>query len=781
MGVPQIWELIREHQQEPTPRYPVGVALPGKRIAIDAYHILFECGFFNRTENIQDLSKPILNLTHRLKELVALDLWFLLVFDGCDKPTKIRRTSKQGKSTGQEYINDSSDVLVDSVSDPILNVIHQILNKLNISWVTTTGEGEAYCCYLQSNLHVVDYVWSNDSDCFIFGGDKILKNYSRQFEDVGVTSEYNKYFDKQKNNYITLVDYQDLVDNHLMLNKQQLLLYSILLGADYNTGVKGLGKVKSLKIVEHKEPNFGQLFHDIFNDIDDTNKLQKEVEYERFQKTVYQYCQKHTKSLFGKNYGGSLLSTDKDNFEGWPSIDIVLHYFHPSMNKVFNDSVLEPTYSNINRSQGYDRIDFLALKDLFQKYEFGNITNFDRWFHNTMHEMFLLKYILYGQNDGVDAETLRHNVKITEEKNEFVNNINRDISYWKVRYNSFLRGVIYRGNEGSPSKRSPTRSPVRSPKNSPTKSPTKSPTRSPTKRQIDILEYPYGMWIAKNCIPDNHPLVLDFQDRETMRLEQELQKKQAKNKNMSPKKRLNQYKQSTTLDSFFKRSSTPILSSARMSESPQPIIMNKLNGIRKRLFVENDETESDTNNESTAILPKAQQQISTVPNHSDTEDTDDSLIILEEISVLPRTPFERPVTTISPTKRHKQSNNIVNSIEYNDNLKIRTPEKNRIRELPPRVNSNISVLDEMFNSNATGVIESPKKPPFLARTDTFGSTTSKRSILDDINCELDEMVKEMNENDTDSTLSTVSDNDDSAKNRIQEDAFNESDDQLFDL
>ncbi|CAD1784825.1 similar to Saccharomyces cerevisiae YER041W YEN1 Holliday junction resolvase [Maudiozyma barnettii] len=779
MGVPQIWELIREHQPEPTPRYPVGVALPGKRIAIDAYHILFECGFFNKTENVQDLSKPIQNLVHRLKELVALDLWFLLVFDGNDKPMKIRRTTKPGKSSDQDYKFELSDTVVDKVGDPIMNAIHQILNILNISWITTTGEGEAFCCFLQQNLKEVDYIWSNDSDCFIFGGNKVLKNYSRQFEDVGLTSEYNKYFDKEKSNYITFVDYKDLVDNHRMLNRQQLLLYSILLGADYNTGVKGLGKVKSLKIVELRNPNFGEIFHDIFNDINDSNKSKKEIEYISFQKMVYMYCQKNTKSLFGRNYGGSLLSNDKDNFEGWPSIDIVLHYFHPSVRLSFNNSLIQPSFSNIHSSQGYDRINFLELKDILEKYEFGNITNFDRWFHNTMHEMFLVKYMLYSNKES-DSETLRKNVKITEEKTVFVNNINRDISHWKVRYTSFLPGVIYMGFDKSPSKRSPSRSPVRSPKKCSTESPTKSPTRSPTKRQIDIIEFPYGVWIEKTCIPDDHPLVLDFQDREAKRIEQEQRKKENKKKNMSPKKRLNQYKQSTTLDSFFKKSSARVSNTTGTVVGTQSMTNNQLNTVKKRLFVENDEVDGNIKGELVTNTQSSQIKRNNM-NHSEAEDTDDSLIILEERPIIPKTPIENRAMSSSPSKRHKLSNGTPRPIEISDDLQDIIPESSRERKVTPKVLYDAGVLNELFNRKTTRTIISPKKVPFLARTDTFGSPSSKRSILDDINSEVDEVVREMNENDTDSTLATVSDDDNSTQDRTHEDVFNESDDLLFNL
>lgn len=838
MGVPQIWDLIREYQPDPLPRYPISISLRGKRIAIDAYHILFECGFFNKSGTVDDISKPILNLIHRLKELISLDVWFLLVFDGDNKPTKIRRVGAVDDGPGQETMHRIFGL--DTINDPIMRAIHELLTKMNISWVTTTGEGEAFCCYLQEKLKVVDYVWSNDSDCFIFGGTKVLKNYSRQYDDVGVTSEYNKYFDKQKNNYITTVDYADLVNNHGMLNRNQLLLYSILLGADYNTGVKGLGKIKSLNIVKHKKPDFSQQFYDIFNNITYENISVKRHQYETFQKEMFAYCQKHSKSLFGRNYGESLLSKDKDNFENWPSIDIVLHYFHPSMSRSFNEGLVHDTYSNIHGSKGYDKINFTDLKTNLIEMEFGNVTNFNRWFHSTMHEMFLIKYINYCN----DNEILKNNIMITEEKTKFINNVNRNFSHWKVRYKSFLPGVIYDKNDDSPTRSrrgspyrsrssSPLKSPIRSPDKSPVQSPNKSPNRSPSKRQLYIMEFPFALWIDKTCVRDDNILVFEYQEREAQKEAEKDKKKQDKAKRASPKKRLGMYKQGTTLDSFFKKSSQPNVINTHISTDVNTTenVRPQLNSVKKQLFVNDKEQVLDEppvleREESSGLVKRK-------PEDNDTDDTgDESLIILEELSVRPVTPKQDPIFKESPTKKHKINFKTIPLMTNNSKTKTRedinigtriprppinydmvdqlfkpskntpsvppdpsggtpTPEIHTATRTPvthPRINYNM--LGDLFNRNNsastshTATIPTPRKPPYLARTDTFGSSEFRRNILDDISNDVEQVVREMNNTDSDSTLATLSEDETPVNNRSRagsEDPFNESDDLFLDL
>lgn len=61
----------------------------------------------------------------------------------------------------------------------------------------------------------------------------------------------------------------------------------MLLGADYNRGVKGLGKNKSLQLVQCEDPNFSMEFYDIFKDFnleDLTSESLRKSRYRLFQK-----------------------------------------------------------------------------------------------------------------------------------------------------------------------------------------------------------------------------------------------------------------------------------------------------------------------------------------------------------------------------------------------------------------------------------------------------------------------------------------------------------------
>ena len=57
-------------------------------------------------------------------------------------------------------------------------IIHKLFKLLNVSMLQARGEGEVQCCVLEAQGKV-DLIWSNDSDCLLFGGNHLMKNYSK--------------------------------------------------------------------------------------------------------------------------------------------------------------------------------------------------------------------------------------------------------------------------------------------------------------------------------------------------------------------------------------------------------------------------------------------------------------------------------------------------------------------------------------------------------------------------------------------------------------------------
>lgn len=650
MGVPQIWELLKPYTIET--RVPLRTYLSGTprpKIAIDAYHIFFECGYFQ----IPELGKPTLNFMKRLKDLVSIDSSFLLVFDGLDKP-KEKNASKN--------------------IPPFIYFVKDLCRLLGIEFMDSPGEGEVQCCWLQKQ-GIVDLVWSNDSDCLIFGADNILKNYSKSTKDIGVTSgEYNK---TNNESFVTHVPFFELKKNKDVLDRQGLLFFSILLGADYNQGIKGLGKEKCFNLALLKSPNFSQEFCSLFESRD-IHGDKSTVLYERFQKRVFAYCRDNSRQLFGRNYN-NLLKSGRDNFEGWPDIDTVNHYFHPSCSKYCSQDIMHSDHTNISGSKGYDKIDFVELKRALESLNLPSISNFDYWFHETMLEMFLVKFILYDGMFANNSELYKNYFKITEEKTSRIDNSDKFIiEYWKIRYNTYINSL---------------EEPILNAPHSRSVSPQCSPTRSPTKRQVDISQYKYGTWVPKSCIPDDHILVNDYNRRKQKKLVEDERLERLKILRSSPKKRFQSYSQKNDLTDFLAKHATPV--SKTSSSMKKSLNTSELTSVKRRLFVREDEDELA---------------------NSDKED-DDSLIILDEINVL------RPTTSnVANSPKRRFSSSTDDSLEY--------------RFESPALTTHVSPLKKQYSSHVeTGVSTTPvtkltpsancplvildNAVPILSREDTF--------------------------------------------------------------
>ncbi|SCU88178.1 LANO_0D01332g1_1 [Lachancea nothofagi CBS 11611] len=585
MGVPAFWDIIKGHssiRRIPFKQFVIDHRTThGKspRLAIDAFAWLFECGFIlGENENLNEKgyktdALAIVTLLKRINLLLSLDVTFILVFDGPMKPDFKNRSKlktriateeedapiKEGflTSCNQHLKQHESGVPCSSATYEAegqdgVSVAKRLLSALNISWIDACGEGEAECARLQVR-HLVDYVVSNDSDAFVFGANKVLRNMSKFWEDL--PASYGSPMKKKdhKEIFVTVVDIGKITG----WNQDQIVLYYVLLGADYSQGVRGLGSKKSAILAQLKEPDLALQLMTIFSKQTSCPEIIRE-RYLKFQRQVFEICQSQSKVLFGRRY---FSSSGVEAFQGWPSELAIMHYLYPVLSPEVNTQKLIGNYANVSGSLKVDAHNFRDLFQLLRDFELKRITNLRSWFHEMSHTTFMLKELLYNVRTH---EEQTKSMKITDEWSANVCHDKFRIEYWRVRYNSFLTGVEEpKAVEESESSGDGIDVLIKGGHDKVT---------SLTRKQLERTAHKYMTSIPKALVPDSHILVMNYRLEKRKVWERSPSKKQKSSRKSSPQK--------NTLDDFLKSHASPKKNEEAVSISTDVL------PTRRKLFVD---------------------------------------------------------------------------------------------------------------------------------------------------------------------------------------------------
>lgn len=143
------------------------------------------------------------------------------------------------KEQRKRELRDSDEVTQDMVKE-----IQELLACFGIPYITAPMEAEAQCAELL-RLGLVDGIITDDSDVFLFSGDKIYKNMFHE------------------KNYVEFYNGKD-IEKDLGLNRTKFIELAHLLGSDYTEGLKGIGPVNAIEILANFEnlENFKNWFNE---------------------------------------------------------------------------------------------------------------------------------------------------------------------------------------------------------------------------------------------------------------------------------------------------------------------------------------------------------------------------------------------------------------------------------------------------------------------------------------------------------------------------------------
>jgi len=237
-------------------------ALKGSSFAIDASIEIHQFLALVRkrdgslfTDSQGRVTSHLIGLLARTSRLIAdFDMKPVFVFDGKPNPLK-RRTIEMRREARKkaevEYVEAVSNkdyakawskaVMTGRVTGSVLDDSKHLLTLMGIPWLEALEDAEAQASYMAAKGDVWA-VGSKDYDCLLYGA-PVLARY--------LTLTGREWLPAQRRSRPLIPELIKLSENLALLgiSREQLVDLAILVGTDFNQGVKGIGPKTALKLV----------------------------------------------------------------------------------------------------------------------------------------------------------------------------------------------------------------------------------------------------------------------------------------------------------------------------------------------------------------------------------------------------------------------------------------------------------------------------------------------------------------------------------------------------
>ncbi|OFV68223.1 MAG: flap endonuclease 1 [Candidatus Syntrophoarchaeum caldarius] len=238
--------------------------LKGMRAAIDGHNIIYQflssirqpdgTPLMDRNGNI---TSHLTGIIYRFTNLIEVGIRPIFVFDGkppdlkaktIEKRREVRNNAElkwdEAKERGDledamKYAKASTRITPEIIQDA-----KELLGMMGIPWIDAPSEGEAQAVYLLKNGDC-DFVGSQDFDSLLFGADRLVRNLA--------TTGKRKIPGKKL--YVDISPEEIWLEENLKrlgITQQQLIDIGILVGTDFNEGVKGVGPKTALKLIKQE-------------------------------------------------------------------------------------------------------------------------------------------------------------------------------------------------------------------------------------------------------------------------------------------------------------------------------------------------------------------------------------------------------------------------------------------------------------------------------------------------------------------------------------------------
>jgi len=239
--------------------------LVGKKIAIDAYNWLYQFLSIIRQPDgtpLMDskgrITSHLSGIFYRSSKLMEVGLKLVYVFDGeppsfkyvTEERSEFRKESerkwKEALAKGEMEQAKMHAKASSRLTDEMIKQSKDLLSYMGIPVVQALSEGEAQCAHL-CKKGLVFSTASQDSDSLLFGSPRLVRNLS--ITGRRKMPKRDEYYELKPE----MIELNKTLES-LGLKREQLIIMALLVGSDYNPGIKGIGPKKALGLIK-KEKN----------------------------------------------------------------------------------------------------------------------------------------------------------------------------------------------------------------------------------------------------------------------------------------------------------------------------------------------------------------------------------------------------------------------------------------------------------------------------------------------------------------------------------------------
>ncbi len=236
--------------------------LKGRVIAIDAYNALYQFLSIIRQPDgtpLRDhegrVTSHLSGLLYRTANYMAEGIKPVYVFDGRPPDLKMRTVEErmkirmQAKAEWEKALKmgDVEEARIKAqqasyLSKDMVKEAKKLLDYMGVPWIQAPSEGEAQAAYMAARGDAYASA-SQDFDSLLFGTPRLVRN-------MAITGKRKL---PRKRVYVDVKPEIILLEENLKalgITRKQLVDIGILVGTDYNPGVKGVGPKTALKLIK---------------------------------------------------------------------------------------------------------------------------------------------------------------------------------------------------------------------------------------------------------------------------------------------------------------------------------------------------------------------------------------------------------------------------------------------------------------------------------------------------------------------------------------------------